>query len=338
MTTRRARGRFLAACTVVFLCVAPFAGAAAAQADEAPSPAPSSAPSPVPTPGQTTTYQAVPDEFNLTVSPTRLIIGPDDAAGDHEVSVVNRGTAPLHVDVTTRSFVGGADGTLVFQDDAPYSAAEWVNVSPTSFDLQPGTEQVVTTTIAIPPNPDLGDHQVALVFTVPAGETEGNIRVNRGIATPVYIAVPGPVDDTAEVSDLSAPGFSAGGPVTISAHVQNTGTVHRDFRGDTALAIEGTDSTTFPDFTVVRGGEREISAVWEPPAFCICSLTVSIENAGGVSATEAVQVIVFPVIPALVLVGGIALVILLLVFAAKQYQKGVRQAAAELHASGGGNG
>jgi hypothetical protein len=328
MTTRRARGRFLTACTVVFLCVVSVGGGVAAQAVETPSP--------VPSPGQTTTYQPVPDEFNLTVSPTRLIVGPDDTANDHEVDVVNRGTEPLHVDVTTRSFVGGADGTLVFQEDAPYSAAEWVTVSPAVFDLQPGTAQVVTTSIAVPPTPDLGDHQVALVFTVPAGETEANIKVNRSIAIPVYITVPGAVDDTAEVSALSAPGFSAGGPVTVTAHVQNTGTVHRDFRGETALPIEGADSTTFPDFTVVRGGERDISAEWEPPVFCICSLSVSIENAEGVSTTETVQVVVFPVVPALVLVGGIALVILLLVFAAKQYQKGVRQAAAEMHTSRGG--
>ncbi|MCS5719733.1 hypothetical protein N1027_16490 [Herbiconiux sp. CPCC 205763] len=292
----------------------------------------------MPSPGQTTTYQTVPDEFNLTVSPTRLIVGPDDTEKTHEVSVVNRGTAPVHVDMSAKSFVGGIDGTLVFQEDAPYSASEWVDVSPMTFDLQPGTKQVVTITIVVPPEPESGDHQVALVFLVPAGETDANIKVNRGVAIPVYITVPGPIDDSAAVSELAAPGFSAGGTVKVTATVENTGTVHRDFRGDTALPIDGGGSTSFPDFTVVRGGEREISAEWQPPLMCICNVSVSIANTGGVSTTQTVQVIVFPVLPAIILVGGIALVILLVVFAYKQYQKGVRQAAVALQASGGADG
>ena len=328
MTGRRARGRIVAACTILFSSFLLSSGSIAAHA--------SVTPTPIPSPNQTTTYQAVPDEFNLTVSPTRLIVGPEDTAKTHEVRVVNRGTAAVHVDVNAQSFVGGADGSLVFQEDAPYSAAKWVSLSPTSFELKPGTEQVVTTTIAVPPNPDLGDHQVALVFLVPAGETGGNIKVNRGVATPVYITVPGPVDESAEVSDLTAPGFSSGGTVKVEATVTNTGTVHRDFRGESALLIDGAGSTTFPDFTVARGGERRIAVDWEPPLFCICNLSAAVENVDGVSTTNTVQVIVFPVVPALVLLGGLALVVVLVIFAYKQFQKGVRQAAADMHASGGG--
>jgi hypothetical protein len=328
MTERRARGGSRAAGTVLFCSFLLSSGSIAAHA--------SATPTPIPSPDQTTTYQTVPDDFNLTVSPTRLIVGPEDTGKTQEVRVVNRGTAAVHVDVNAQSFVGGTDGSLVFQEDAPYSAAEWVSISPTGFDLQPGTEQVVTTTIAVPTNPDLGDHQVALVFLVPAGESGGNIKVNRGVATPVYITVPGPVDESATVSDLTAPGFSSGGTVKVAATVENTGTVHRDFRGESALPIEGAGSTTFPDFTVVRGGERQISVDWKPPLFCICNLSVSVDNADGVSTTDTVQVIVFPVVPALILLGGLALVVVLVIFAYKQFQKGVRQAAAGMNASGGG--
>lgn len=327
MTTRRARGGVLAACTIAAWAFLMVAGGGTAVADVVPDPSPR--------PSQTTTYDTVPEKFSLTVSPTRLVIGPDDAGQQHTIQVVNRGESPLHVDVQIQSFVGGIGGSLTFQDDAPYSAANWVAIEPASFDLQPGTSQDVTASILVPPNPDLGDHQVALVFLVPAGETAANIKINRGVATPVYITVPGATDDSVEVSDLAAPGFSAGGPVEVTASVQNVGTVHRDFRGDTALPITGGDGGAFPDFTVARGGDRDISAQWQPPLFCICDLTVSIANAAGTSTTKTVRVVVFPVIPVVSVVGGLAVVALLLVFARGQYRKGVRQAAAELRASAG---
>jgi hypothetical protein len=327
------RGAVLAAYTLVasvflILCV----GGSSAFGASTPTPTPTPIPSPAPS--QSTTYDTLPTQFSLTISPTRLAIGPSDAGADHAVTVVNRGQSVLHVDVEKQSFVGALDGSLSFQADAPYSATDWVGVSPTSFDVQPGASQNVSVTVSVPANADLGDHQVALVFLVPAGTDGSNIKINRGIATPVYITVPGAIDDTVQVSNLAAPAFSGGGAITVTADVQNSGTVHRDFRGDTALPIIGAGSTTFADFTVARDSTRAITATWNPPLMCICNVNVVITNAGGVSTSQTVQVVVFPVVPAAVLVGGILLVIALLVFARHQYRKGVRLAAAELNASG----
>ena len=324
MTTRRARGKILAACTMVAWM--PLAsGPQTAVADDGLSPSPTTT--------QSTTYETVPDEFSLTVSPTRLVLGPEDAGEQHTVLVVNRGQSPLHVDAQVQSFVGGTDGSLTFQDDAPYSAAAWISIEPASFDLQSGEAQDVTASVVVPPNPDLGDHQVALVFLVPASESGANIKINRGIATPVYITVPGPTDDSVQISQLSAPGFSAGGPVQVSANVENTGTVHRDFRGSTALPIMGANTTRFPDFTVARGGNRDITAEWQPPFFCLCDLTVSIQNATGMSVSNTVRVVVFPVVPAVSIVGGLLIVALLFMFTRARYRKSVLQAAVGLRAA-----
>ncbi|RFA12825.1 hypothetical protein B7R22_14845 [Subtercola boreus] len=315
-------------CTLVALCA--LAGTAS------PALAETATPTPTPSPTQTTTYDTLPTSFSLTVSPTRLAIGPADAGTDQAITVVNRGEDALHIDVQKESFVGAADGSLAFQPDAPFSAIDWVSVSPASFEVQPGSSQIVSVSVVVPTNADLGDHQVALVFLVPAGAAGSNIKINRGVGTPVYITVPGPVDDTVTVGGLTAPGFSAGGPVDVTASVQNTGTVHRDFRGESALALAGA-STNFADFTVARGSARTISATWTPPLMCICSINTAITNADGVSTSQTVQVIVFPVVPAAVLVGGILLVILLLVFARSQYRKGVRLAAEQLTSGSSGD-
>ncbi len=287
---------------------------------------------PPPTPTGSTTYDLSPDQFSLTISPTRIIVGPDDIAETAEIQVVNRGQAAVPVTVQKRNFTAGPDGALNFQEDAPYAAADWMTVGPQSFEVAPGATQVVTADITVPAAPEPGDHQVALVFLVPAGETSANIKINRGIATPVFITVPGPTDDSASISGLTASGFVLGGPVDISAQVHNDGTVHRDFRADSPLVVDAAGSTTaFPDFTVMRGATRDIATVWDPPLMCVCHPTVTFANADGSVQSEAIQVIVFP-LHLLGIASAAALVIVIAVrWRRRHFQASVQRAAAGLH-------
>jgi hypothetical protein len=231
----------------------------------------------------------------LTVTPTRLVIGPDDIGDTQELKVRNDGAAPVTVEVQKRSFTARPDGTLSYEDDAPYSAAEWLTLDDASLDIPAGGSQVVTATVTVPADPEPGDHQMALVFLVPSGATKDNVRINRGIAIPAFITVPGPVDDSASIIDLDADGFATGGPVTITAKVRSTGTVHRDFRGASPMLVDGSGvAKAFPDFTVMRGATRQITTTWDPPLLCICHPSVSVVAADGSVETMTVRVIVFP--------------------------------------------
>jgi hypothetical protein len=193
----------------------------------------------------------------------------------------------------------------------------------------------VIVSIVVPQKPELGDHQLALVFLVPAGKSSSNIHINRGVAIPIYITVPGTVDNTADVSDLTAPAFSGGGPVSITAVVRNAGTVHRDFRGISALGIRGTASATFPDFTVVRGSTRDIAGTWNPPIFCICELSVAITNAHGVSTSKTVRVIVFPVLAASITLALLLVVGFLIWFQRRRLRRRAARIAAGRHSISG---
>jgi hypothetical protein len=317
----------LAALALLSLSLLGPIGVSAASAEETPSPVPT------PQPTSTTSYNTRDTEFSLTVSPTRLVLTSADSGTTQEVLVVNQGETTTHVDVQKRDFTGGRNGSLVFEADSEYSATDWVDVTPVSFDLAPGQAQTVTATVSVPsePAPDVGDHQVALVFIVPSGDTGANVKINRGVATPVYVTVPGDVDDTVTVSGLSAPWFSAGDPVTVSATVENSGNVHRDFRGDSPLAIEGTDSAVFADFTVARGTTRDITAEWQPPVFCICDLSVSIENASGVSESQSVRVIVFPVVAALIVLG-VLVAVTVVVLVLRRARQNARPKGGQRHA------
>jgi hypothetical protein len=285
-------------------------------------------------PGTTAVTATDPSDFSLTVSPTRLVVGPADNATPQQMKVINLGNQPLAIEVAKRDFTGAPDGTMVFQETAEHSASAWVTVEPSSFDLPAGATQIVTATIAVPSSPELGDHQVALVFVSPAGATDGNIKVNRGIGIPLYVTVPGATDDSATVSDLDVAGFEAGGPTTLTATVTNTGTVHRDFRGDDRLTVGGSGTAEpFPDFTVPRGAQRIISTTWEPPAICICHPSIAIVNDDGTVSEVSVRVIVFPwpwALGAIVVALGIWFGVR---FSRRRYRASVARDAALLSAS-----
>jgi len=295
----------LAACLLLVGWSAPLASASVvALSDQQASVSPS------PTePSDSTSYSLVPSAFSLMVSPTRLTIGQANISKVSRILVVNRGQSPVVVTVLKRNFIGGPNGALTFQDNAPYAAADWVTLAPTGFALAPGATQVVTVAVAVPGVPEPGDHQVAVVFLVPTTASTANIRINRGIATPVYITVPGPLDDTALLSGLAGPGFVMSGTVSISTTVRDTGTVHRDFRGPTQLMLTaGGAATAFPDFTILRDSARDISTTWDPPLMCICHPKVTFANADGSIQTATMRVIVFPLYQLVIIIAALLLI------------------------------
>jgi len=174
---------------------------------------------------------------------------------------------------------------------------------------------------------------MALVFVVPAGESDGNIRVNRGIGLPVYITAPGDVVDAVSLSGLDAPSFVSGGSVPITATVTNQGTVHHDFRKPSPLTVTGAGSAEpFPDFTVPRGSVRDIATTWNPPFLCICHPTVTMTSADGGVQSQTVRVIVFPWPWVVAGVGVLLLLLLSVKLSRRRYAASVAQAAARLNA------
>lgn len=279
-------------------------------------------------PTAVTTYGLMPSEFALTVSPTRLSIGQADIDSTQEVLVVNRGLALADITVQKRDFTAASDGSLSYQERAPYSAADWITLEPEKFELEPGAAQIVTAQVTIPGAPEPGDHQVVLVFVVPAGESGANVKINRGIGVPVYVTAPGPVDDSVSLRNLVAPNFATSGPVTITASMQNTGTVHRDFRGTSPLIVDVPGTTIpFPDFTVTRGATRDISTTWDPPLVGIFNPTVTFTNADGSVQSQSVRVIIFPIQKALILLGALLVLFFGFWFLRRRYRSSVRKAA-----------
>lgn len=284
---------------------------------------------PASTPSSSVSYRRDPGSFSLTVSPTRLAIGQRDIGATQQITLVNRGQASLAVTAQKRNFTVGSDGAIRYQDDAPYAASSWVTVTPQQMVIEPGQAQLVTATVQAPEVYEPGDHQMALVFVVPAGETDDNVKVNRGVGLPVYITAPGDVVDAVSLSGMDAPKFTAGGSVPITATVTNEGTVHHDFRKPSPLTVTGAGTAEpFPDFTVPRDSVRNIATTWDPPLLCICRPTVTMTSADGGLQSQSVRVIVFPWHLLLILIGAVLLVLLAVKLARRSFRAQVQRAAA----------
>jgi hypothetical protein len=232
------------------------------------------------------------------VSPARVIVPVDQRAADQVFTVTDSGRLPLRVDVIATEFTQEVNGDIRFQGPQPaFSAASWVRVSPVSFGLEPGHARRVKAHLSIPPKAEPGDHQLALLFRVPARSSEHNIAISGAVGTEVLVRVPGPVTRKISLGPLQAPAFADGGPIPLQLTAVNHGTVHRDFIRPRNLVavVDNGDHVEFPSFTVLRDSARRVETQWEdPPALCLCRLAVTSRDGQGRVITAVTRVIVFP--------------------------------------------
>lgn len=269
-----------------------------------------------------TPVQAAPrPAFSLSVSPTRLVIPPGALSATQKFTVINGGRSAFDVTVDKSDFTASENGVLSFRPDAPYAAADWVRADPTRFRLEGGAHRDVTFRVRLPRNAEPGEHQFALIFKVPAGRNAANIRINRGIAAPVFISVPGAASNATEITDLDAPGFAMHGPVALTTRVRDIGTVHRDFRGKGRLYahVAGT-AVGFPDFTVLRDSTREVTAHWKPPVLCVCHATVAIPGPHGTLSEATARIVIFPVYRAAATLAAILVLLLFGLLVRRRYR------------------
>jgi hypothetical protein len=258
--------------------------------------------------------QAPRQRFSLTVKPARFVVTPEAIREGQTFDVSDTGLEPLHVDASVSDFTQQPDGEIRFDPPRPLSAASWVTIQPTSFDLVPGQHQAIHLSISPPADPESGEHQMAVLFRVPAIPLNGSVAVSGAIGAQVLIRVPGPVVNNMRIGPLSAPGFADGGPIVLHITVQNLGNVHRDYVApDNLLAVAGRQKIGFPDFTVLRGSTRIVATRWMyPPLLCICRLRVTTDDGEGHVIAVQARVLIFPVRLALgILLATMGLMLLL---------------------------
>jgi hypothetical protein len=157
--------------------------------------------------------------------------GPGQHIAD-EYLVANTGTQTQTMTVlATDAFnTDAGDWGLLDSDAAPKDSGAWVR-----FDGQPkktltlaaGQSAVVPFTVDVPANAKPGDHAGGIVLS--AVSPEGQVLVDRRVATRLYVRVPGDIQAALTVSSMKAHYVYSWNPfdgeVVVDMTVQNTGNV-----------------------------------------------------------------------------------------------------------------
>ena len=127
--------------------------------------------------------------------------------------------------------------------------ADWIDVSPTEFDLKAGESQILTVTLTVPEDAKLGEYTGAITAagqkTAPApGETEGGTGVGYKVATKsrlrATVIKPGAIEAVTILSVIAPKRVEPGSAAKFDVTIKNTGNIY---------------TTASPTLTVSKGAE-----------------------------------------------------------------------------------
>lgn len=146
--------------------------------------------------------------------------------------VRNTGSTEQTVTVLGSDAYNTNDGAFALLEtaDKPKDTGSWVRFAgqpSVQLKLAPAAQQVVTFTVAVPAAATPGDHAGGVVVSAQA--TQGQVTVDRRVATRLYVRVAGPLQPAITVSSIAASQVQDWNPFTgrvdVTVTVQNTGNV-----------------------------------------------------------------------------------------------------------------
>jgi hypothetical protein len=144
----------------------------------------------------------------------------------------NRSAQPLDLEVYARDALTTIEGNLDLQgaDEEPAGLGAWISVETPAVQLAPGESATVNFTVGVPAGTPPGDYGAGIITSMPRGEGDGAVRVDRRLALRVFARVPGELVPAVEVSDVSLTAGAALNPFATSTagvrlRIANTGNV-----------------------------------------------------------------------------------------------------------------
>jgi len=258
--------------------------------------------------------------------------------GQEELSTFrlsNGGDGVIQMRAYAMDFASRPGQSYVFTEPghSSYSPSAWIQLSPSSFDLQPGQQMEVEARITVPALVEPGERHAAVFFeTVPPQEDTGiSVAVGSRLTALLYLTVPGPGFQPAPEAGIQAitmPGYTQGGPLDFSLTLHNAGNVHvRVAARATFTGLWGrhVGELDLGDAVVLPGSERTINGSLEDVPFMdrlFARFVIGYYDEDGklVNKSETVRLWVLPwklLVPLMLLAAGVTA--MLIVFK-KKYQ------------------
>ena len=167
---------------------------------------------------------AIPPRLEFTVTPGKAVTST--------IKVRNESSTTRVITTSVKDYIVTDDkGTPIQIDEKVsnrWSAASWVQISPTQLRLQPGETKNISVSIVAPDNALPGGHY-AMVLHNAANEaalSQTGATMQANVGTLLYITVPGAINENARISKFEAPSFSEYGPITFNSTVANFSDIH----------------------------------------------------------------------------------------------------------------
>lgn len=179
--------------------------------------------------------EAKADPYNMRVSPSKAVIEEKLEPGNTyhgKLKVSNDGTKKFNFQATPTSYaVDGESYTPVFDKENDYNKIrEWVTLSQTTGELQPGESTEIEYTIEVPSDANGGGQYAGItVQMVQDKEKEAEstgFDVTNQIGFVIYAEVDGEIEKTGSIVDNKISGFRFSPPISATSVVENTGNTH----------------------------------------------------------------------------------------------------------------
>ena len=169
----------------------------------------------------------------MMVWPTwvELTVNRGEQAGK-SIHVQNQGSESIEIKAYVMDFSIEREDNFVFSEPGheSYSAARWLSIAETDFEIASGESREVDVSISAPAEVEPGGHYAALFFEAIPLANQSAVSISTRIPTLFYITIPGVTEAeviaNADIASLVLPSFAGKGPVEAGVVVHNSGNVH----------------------------------------------------------------------------------------------------------------
>jgi len=205
-------------------------------------------------------------QMSITVSPLR--VEHQVKPGTNETNVIeirNEGSAPTRIAIHTEDWTMDRKGDVNFSRAAgdPYSCANWLQLNPADFRIDPGQVRQIRYSLTVPADAKEGGYRAAIALTgMPMAEEDiakRKIALNGRIVVMAYATVGSP-EVKAQFQDFQVTAINKG--ISVKMTLANLGDVHFRLKKSwvTLKNSKGEEvgRAEVPDIPVLPGAVREL--------------------------------------------------------------------------------
>lgn len=122
----------------------------------------------------------------LAISPSRVVLQPDEVNATKSVTVLNLGSKPMQVEVSVQNWDFDQDNNYRALPPTPQSLDQWLIINPVRLTIPAKGQQTVRMAVRPKAKPNDGEHRAMVFFKQLRAEDAKGVNVLFNVGVPVY--------------------------------------------------------------------------------------------------------------------------------------------------------